>query len=253
MRILNRFIRMLVVAGCTIWLGFSAPLSEASVLIEGTRVIYNEDETEVTLKLVNEGRQPALIQSWIDAGDLHETPSGTDTPFIVTPPIMRIDSSRSQSLRIVHTGESLPKDRESVFWLNVLEVAPKPDTDTNLLQLAVRSRLKLFYRPAHLKDSAEAAPAALAWRLKRVDGLPVIHAHNPTPFNVSLTVIRVTAGGETAHFGEGGMVSPGATLAFPLKDGSIASDVASATVHYRSLDDGGAPVDSEAPLQTRAD
>ncbi|WP_248293351.1 fimbria/pilus periplasmic chaperone [Achromobacter sp. Bel] len=253
MRILNQSIRMLVIAGCSAWLGCSAPLSEASILIGGTRVVYDEDQTEVTLKLVNEGDEPALIQSWIDAGDLHDIPSNAETPFIITPPIMRLGPSRSQSLRIVHTGEGLPQDRESVFWLNVLEVPPKPAADANQLQLAVRSRIKLFYRPAHLKGLAEVAPAALTWRLTRIDGLPAVQAHNPTPFNVSLTEIRVTAGGNTAHFGEGGMVGPGATLAFPFKDGSVASGETPATVHYRSLDDIGAPVDSEAPLQTRAD
>ncbi len=56
----------------------------------------------------------------------------------------------------MYTASSvLPKDRESVFWFNVLEVPPKPDAATvanqSLLQLAFRTRIKLFYRPEALK------------------------------------------------------------------------------------------------------
>lgn len=37
----------------------------------------------------------------------------------------------------------LPVDRESVFWLNVKEI-PKKSAEENVLQIAVRSRIKLF-------------------------------------------------------------------------------------------------------------
>ncbi|WP_043219895.1 fimbrial biogenesis chaperone, partial [Burkholderia gladioli] len=88
-------------------------IADASVVIGGTRVIYGAGEPEVTIKLSNEGQSPALVQSWVDAGDTKSEPSTTKVPFVVTPPISRIDPSKSQTLRIVYTGEPLPKDRES--------------------------------------------------------------------------------------------------------------------------------------------
>lgn len=68
----------------------------------------------------------------------------------------------------MYTASSvLPKDRESVFWFNVLEVPPKPDAATvanqSLLQLAFRTRIKLFYRPEALKGNPSEAPLALKW------------------------------------------------------------------------------------------
>jgi chaperone protein EcpD len=65
----------------------------------------------------------------------------------------------------------VPQDRESVFWLNVLEIPPKPVGKANHIQLTVRSRLKLFYRPAGLAGSPKAAVAQLRWRLVRGSGL----------------------------------------------------------------------------------
>ncbi|PJI52023.1 molecular chaperone EcpD, partial [Methylobacterium radiotolerans] len=59
----------------------------------------------------------------------------------------------------MHTGEPMPQDKESVFWLNVLEIPPKDKANQNLLQMAFRSRIKLFYRPAGLKGKAEDAPS----------------------------------------------------------------------------------------------
>ncbi|MEN2733548.1 fimbria/pilus periplasmic chaperone [Escherichia coli] len=45
---------------------------------------------------------------------------------MITPPIFRMDSKSGQTVRIVYTGESLPKDRESLFYLNVLDIPAKP-------------------------------------------------------------------------------------------------------------------------------
>ncbi|HGB6406542.1 TPA: molecular chaperone, partial [Salmonella enterica subsp. enterica serovar Oranienburg] len=89
-----------------------------------------------------------LIQSWVDGGQKSDR-----SPFIVTPPLFRINPGEENILRIVRTGGFLPENRESVFWLNVKSI-PAMDSrapDENRLQLVVKSRLKLFYRPSGLK------------------------------------------------------------------------------------------------------
>lgn len=74
----------------------------------------------------------------------------------------------AQTIKLMYTASSaLPKDRESVFWFNVLEVPPKPDAakaaNQSLLQLAFRTRIKLFYRPEGLSGISSDAPLALKW------------------------------------------------------------------------------------------
>ncbi len=246
-------LRFAITSACIAWFSHLATPADASVVIGGTRVIYGASEPEVTLKLSNAGQAPALVQSWVEAGDVRGAPSTIKVPFTVTPPIARIDPTKSQTLRIVYTGEPMPQDRESVFWLNVLEVPPKPsaaDADTNRVQLAFRSRIKVFYRPDHLKGAPADAPAQLTWRLTRTDGKPAVEAHNPTPFHVSLTEISVQAGGRSAVFDDGGMVGPGETRAFPLR-GDV-PDAAGASVRYTTLNDYGGAVSGETPLQPAA-
>ncbi len=99
----------------------SAPV-KASIVITGTRVIYSQGERSVSVKLNNNGKSPVLIQSWIDDGVMGKSPDTSTAPFIVTPPINRVDPGKGQTLQISFTGKQLPSDKESVFWLNVLEV-----------------------------------------------------------------------------------------------------------------------------------
>jgi chaperone protein EcpD len=246
----RKAIKTVLTSGCVV-LGLAGMIqAQASVVIAGTRVIYNAADPETTIKLTNEGKSPSLVQSWIDNGDATAVPSTTNVPFTVTPPISRIDPTKGQTLRIIYTGEPLPTDKESVFWLNVLEVPPRPGTDevdANKLQLAFRSRIKLFFRPADLAGSAEEAPARLNWRLTRSGNQIAIEAHNPTPYYVSLTSIEVHAGSSTATFDDGGMVGPGESKVFPLKgEVSAAPD---AKVHFSALNDYGGAVSRDAALQ----
>ncbi len=146
-----------------------APTAIASVVIAGTRIVYNQNDSEVTVKLTNNGKLPGLTKVWIDRGDPNAKPDSIEVPFTIMPPIMRIDPGKSQTLRIMSTGEELPADKESLFYLNVLEVPPKPTGDEaspNQLQLAFRTRIKLFFRPNGLKGQVTDAPAQVIWHLK---------------------------------------------------------------------------------------
>ncbi len=57
---------------------------------------------------------------------------------------------------------ALPQDRESLFYLNVREIPPKPDKP-NVLQLAMQSRIKLFYRPAAIVPETPAQCGKTNW------------------------------------------------------------------------------------------
>lgn len=42
-----------------------------------------------------------------------------------------MEPKSGQTIRIVYTGESLPQDRESLFYLNVLDIPAKPKLEEN--------------------------------------------------------------------------------------------------------------------------
>ena len=179
----------LVRLGVFATLGLFSVGSMASAVISGTRVIYPSDSKEVSVKITNNGSAPVLIQSWIDSGDQNARPSAIKVPFVLTPPMNRVDASKGQTLRISYTGAILPMDKESVYWLNVLEIPGKNQAKAaeNTLQIAFRSRIKLFYRPVGLQGNANDAPKLVTWKAKGSG----IEASNPTPYYVNFVNLAV--------------------------------------------------------------
>lgn len=167
----------------------SSSSSLASVVLSGTRVIYPSDAKEVSVKINNVGPSPVLLQSWIDNGDPNAKPAAIKVPFVLTPPMNRVEQGKGQTLRISYAGGSLPMDRESVFWLNVLEVPAKSEAKTseNRLQMAFRTRIKLFYRPAGLQGNANDAYKTVTWNTQGGK----VQATNPTPFYVNFVNLSV--------------------------------------------------------------
>jgi chaperone protein EcpD len=175
--------------------------ANANIVINGTRVIYNAEENEATIRLSNVSSTPSLVQVWLDSGDMKSTPETGKSPFIATPPIFRVEANKAQTVRIIYTHDPLPQDKESVFWVNILDVPPMPVTkdaeDANYMQLAIRSRIKLFYRPQNLPGSAVDAANNLRWELvQSTDGVS-LHATNDSPFSVSLDAATITIGDQT--------------------------------------------------------
>ena len=206
--------------------GLFSTQAGATVVIGGTRVVYPSQEKEVTVSLTNEGKLPGLIQIWVDDGDEQSTADAAKAPFIVTPPIFRLDGGKGQAARLAYTNDPLPADKESLFWLNVLEVPPKPQNkeeaqeQRNMLQFAFRTRIKLFFRPARLTGTSEQASENLTWKLlpsKSSKGL-ALQVFNPTPYYVNFAGVGVDTNGQTVGDNGGGMVAPGGSTTFELKD-----------------------------------
>lgn len=210
----------------------------AGVVISGTRVIYPADQKEVTVKLDNVGKSPVLVQSWIDNGDADASPEKMSVPFILTPPINRIEAKKGQTLRLSYTGAPLPANKESVFYLNVLEIPAKDKAlkNDNLLQMAFRSRIKLFFRPVGLSGNANDAVKALSWSAS-ANG---VTATNPTPYHVSL--VDVTLGGKKV---DGQMVPPNGSVTLNGLPGVRAGSLLAVS----SVNDYGAVVNGSAVVK----
>ncbi|BBG28992.1 P pilus assembly protein, chaperone PapD [Zymobacter palmae] len=165
--------------------------AEANLVINTTRVIYNGAARDVTVNVTNEGNQPSLMQSWIDNGNPDSIPDEEDVPFSLIPPVARVNGGMSQALKIAWNGDPLPTDRESVFYLNVMDIPPDPTSpDSNYVQFAIRTRIKVFFRPKGLSGRADSAPRQLVWQQVG----PAIRLSNPTPFHVSVNQIMDTKG-----------------------------------------------------------
>jgi chaperone protein EcpD len=238
-------IRHTVAALCAMLVALSA---QASVVISSTRIIYPQSHKEVTVRLESRNQVPVLIQTWLDNGDEHSTPELADIPFVVTPPIFRMEPGKQQVVRVAYTGEGLPQAQESLFWFNVLEVPAQARgvQPSNQLQLAFRTRIKLILRPPVLPHGAEAAPAKLQWRRVSSGYGEAVEVFNPTPYLVTFERVEVQVAGQrhgrqAAASGAGNMVMPGARTRFDLPD-LKAPPGATASVEFQTLDDFGVKV-----------
>lgn len=171
--------------------------AHAAIVITGTRVIYPAESREVNVRLSNVEDRPVLVQAWIDDGNAGAAPNEIKVPFMLLPSVFRVEPHKGQSLRIMFTGADLPKDRESVYWLNVLEIPPKPSDagERNMIQLAFRTRIKLFYRPTALTDGPASARGDLTWQfVTNEKGDHVLRIENPSPYYVSFGQASVSSG-----------------------------------------------------------
>lgn len=213
----------------------------ANIVITGTRVIYPAGDKEISVKVNNKGKGPVLIQSWIDNGDVNATPDTIRVPFIINPPMNRVDAAKGQTLRISYTGtSSLPSDRESIFWLNVLEIPPSnmKEADINKMQVAFRSRIKLFYRPAALKEDSTKAAESIKWETNRGQ----LTAVNNSPYHITLLGVRAE---NSKIEGSGDMVAPFGRLAIKNKSGSFAHGQ---KISWQYINDWGAIKKAETTL-----
>lgn len=178
-----RYLTLLAALCCT------SSAAVASVVINTTRVIYPENARMVNVQLVNKSTSAHLVQTWIDTGNTEEPPEKISTPFSVTPAVVKVRSGEGQALKITaRTASSLPRDRESVFWLNVLDVPPVPEgsgESANYLQVALRSRIKLFFRPDNLNISVQDIDSHLS--LRQNNGKTCLN--NASPYYVTVTLI----------------------------------------------------------------
>lgn len=210
----------------------------ANVVVTGTRVIYPAQAAEISVQLDNAGKQAALVQTWLE----QETPENTATvPFVVMPPLFRIEPGNGQLVRIVHTGEPLPADRESLFYFNVLDIPPRPESQGaaesgNYLQFSIRSRLKFFYRPQALQAQAAEAYKRLQWRLTRHQQKWRLVAENPTPYYITVARVGVHTPAKQVYARTGEMLAPFSSGHFELEGADFGT---SAEVRYETINDFG--------------
>lgn len=185
----------------------SIPAANAGVIIGGTRVIYNEDKKETSISVKNPDKYSYLIQSWVDATNNEKA------PFIITPPLFRLGTTEENRLRIIRTGGTLPADRESMFWMNIKSVpATENHPDENTLQIAIKTRLKLIFRPQTLREQPEQTTDKLTWQ-SRGNQLVV---NNPTPYYMNFSEVKV--GGHTVK--DATYVAPMSSACFSLPSGA---------------------------------
>lgn len=197
----------------------------ANIVITGTRVIYPEGVNSMAIQLTNSGKNPALVQSWIDSGDFNSTPENSNAPFYISPPIIKINGLQGQQLNLKkqdNLGNKLPENVESVFYLNVLDIPKTADEakGKNAIQLATRSRIKIFYRPQSLNLSPGNITDKVSYKLSNGN----IMVKNDSPFHLTIASIT-TKENKNKSLIESEMIPPLSIRELPLNSKLNSNDL----------------------------
>ncbi|AHG19274.1 long polar fimbrial chaperone LpfB [Chania multitudinisentens RB-25] len=180
---------------------------QAGIIIGGTRLIYDGAKKESSLSINNPDKVPYLIQSWVDTQD----GDTSKAPFIITPPLFRLDAGQDNILRVVRAGGNLPENKESLYWLNIKSI-PSAEKKDNTLQIAVKTRIKLIYRPQGLPGNLDEAAKALTWQRSG----NAVQVTNSSPYYITFFKIKVNG----SQLKNATMVAPQSSARFELPAGS---------------------------------
>lgn len=181
--------------------------ADAAIALDRTRVIYDGAQKSVSMNVSNDNKQlPYLAQGWIE----DEHGKKISSPFAVLPPVQRIEPGEKSQVKVqaMPAVAQLPQDRESLFYFNLREIPPK-STKPNTLQLALQTRIKLFYRPKGIELSRSAAGDSSVQEklvLQQQGGSYVIK--NPTPYYITIVGVKKSASGAEVQGFKPVMVPP---------------------------------------------
>ena len=169
--------------GVIAFLAFSlSGQSMAAFTVSGTRFIYGEGKKNISFEVTNNTSETYGGQVWVD-----NFSARSGVYMVPTPPFFKVAPKQKQIIRIIKTdGGILPSDRESLFWLNVQEIPPKPKDGENVLSVAINTRVKLFYRPKVLEADRKGAEKKI--EVIRRDG--TTYLKNPTPYYFAVTTVK---------------------------------------------------------------
>lgn len=184
----------------------AVPAAQAAIALDRTRVIYDGSQKSVSLNISNENKQlPYLAQGWIEDAKGNKITS----PLTVLPPVQRIEPGAKSQVKVqgLPAANALPQDRESLFYFNLREIPPRSDKP-NTLQIALQTRIKLFYRPKTLMQTTTEMASPYQEKITLSKQGDRYQVKNPTPYFVTIVDASNSVKGQSAAGFEPLMVEP---------------------------------------------
>ena len=210
----------------------SAPYASKGSVSLGisTRLVFHSDEKRVSFPALNDTDKPLLFHGQVLTRDkLRFSPN-----FIVTPEVVHLQPGERKLAQVVQLNSQLPEDRESLFYLrgHFIPAAAESESGAGIgLSTSYVLTMKMFYRPARLKDDYDAIDDVtheLDFKLNEKT-LKVI---NKSAYFLTLNSLR-SEKAEIPVPNEVSMIDPFGHVEIPLADPDIRS------ITWTLLNDGG--------------
>ncbi|HCT5042076.1 TPA: molecular chaperone, partial [Escherichia coli] len=156
--------------------------SSGGITLDVSRVVFDSQNNSQSFTMKNTSSQMVLLIR--ATANNYYSNDNKDVPFFITPPLNRIEPNSDIQFRInkLDSIERLPKDRESLFAINVLAIPPKKEKTE--VQMALNTKIKLIYRPREI--NAPLTIEHLQDKLILSKNKSGIRIENPTPYFVTI-------------------------------------------------------------------
>lgn len=161
--------------------------AHAGVVMAGTRFVYDEGKSSLSISLKNTSSTPFLVQVKVLKSDDYDNIGPLSTDFVVTPPIFLMSGGRENKVRVIQATKIDLSNKEGLFWVSVSAI-PESTVSDNAVQVAIRSNYKMFYRPSNLLGRQSDAYKKIVWKRSNSTGVVI---KNPTPYYVTLFDVKV--------------------------------------------------------------
>ncbi|MFV8979239.1 fimbria/pilus periplasmic chaperone [Serratia fonticola] len=184
---------------------FAPCVLQAAVALDRTRAILNEGEKSMSMNVTNQNKElPYLVQGWLEDAQGNKI----NSPLVVLPPLQRLEAGAKTQIKVqgLPAVTQLPKDRESLFYFNLREIPPRSDKP-NTLQIALQTRIKLFFRPEAIAMTQHDVDNPWQEKITLQRQGDRYQVHNPTPYFVTIVEGASSKGANIPGF-EAVMVEP---------------------------------------------
>jgi len=169
--------------------GILAQQAYAAIALDRTRVIFDGSSKSMSLNISNKNKElPYLAQGWIEDANGNKI----ESPLMVLPPLQRLEPGTKSQVKIQATPgvNLLSQDKETLYYFNLREIPPR-STKPNTLQIALQTRIKMFYRPKSLDKTAIQLSELWKEKITLTREGDKYRLNNPTPYY--FTAVNITA------------------------------------------------------------
>lgn len=150
-------------------------VSQAAVVMNASRIIM-EGVSEKTVTFNNTSETPYIVQI--------ESDNNQRPDFIAMPPLFKIKEKGGQTVKIKLSSSTLPQDKESLFYMTFTQIpgVKKNEDGSNRLNIVIRSRLKVIYRPKSVNAFTANGENKISYRVQ--SGKLVISNNSPNVLSI---------------------------------------------------------------------
>jgi len=154
---------------------FASSVSQAAVVMNASRIIM-DGTPEQTITFDNTSENPFIVQI--------EPDDNKKPDFFAMPPVFKIKEKGGQTVKIKLLHTDLPRDKESLFYLNFTQIpgVRKNEKNDNRLNIIIQSRLKIIYRPEGVNAFSAKKSGSVSYKIQ--NGKLVISNHSPNVLSI---------------------------------------------------------------------